>query len=412
MSAPVHPDRPFDVVVFGATGFTGRLVADYLSRNAPASLRWAIAGRNGDKLKAVKEGLKGRRPDGLLLADSADVASLGAMVAQTKTVATTVGPYARHGSELVQACVAESTHYCDLSGEVAFMRDMIDRHHESAAASGARIVHACGFDSIPSDLGVLALQDGLRIRGEAPCEAIKFILLGGKGGFSGGTLESMAMMLDAIRDPATRKKVGHPYALNPEGEQRGPDGPDLMGAAYDEVSGWWVGPFIMAPVNTRVVRRSNALFDWAYGRDFRYEEVMRFGPGLAGRAKALGFVGGVGAFLGGMSVKPIRALMQKTFLPAAGEGPSEEAIESGFFKILLSGRRQGREVARTTVIGKRDPGYGATSCMLAESAMCLASRPAVPGQGGVLTPATAMGMDLVSRLDDAEVRFEFAPVDD
>jgi len=407
MSDPLPSERHYDVVVFGATGFTGRLVADYLSRHAPSSIRWAIAGRSEEKLKAVRDGLEGRAPGGLLLADSKDLASLRAMAAQTMAVATTVGPYARFGAELVEACVAEATHYCDLTGEVAFMRDMIDRHHESATARGARIVHACGFDSIPSDLGVLALQDGLRTRGEEPCDAIKFILLGGKGGFSGGTLESMAMMLDAIRDPETRKRVGHPYALNPEGERDGPDRGDLMGAAYDEESGWWVGPFIMAPVNTRVVRRSNALFDWAYGRDFRYDEVMRFGPGLAGRAKALAFVGGVGAFLGGMSVAPIRSLMQKTFLPSAGEGPSDEAIESGFFKILLSGRRQGREVARVTVVGKRDPGYGATSCMLAESAMSLARRPAVPGQGGVLTPSTAMGMDLVERLNASDVVFEF-----
>ncbi|MEM6366901.1 MAG: saccharopine dehydrogenase NADP-binding domain-containing protein [Myxococcota bacterium] len=407
MSTPAGAERSFDVVVFGATGFTGRLVADYLSRNAPSSLRWAIAGRSEEKLAGIRKGLSGRPPDGLLVADSKDPSSLRTMAQQTRAVATTVGPYARYGAELVAACVAEATHYCDLTGEVAFMRDMIEQHHEAARSSGARIVHACGFDSIPSDLGVFVLQNGLQARGEAPCEHVKFILLGGKGGFSGGTLESMAMMIEAVRDPETRKRVGHPYALNPEGERRGPDRGDQMGAAYDEVSGWWTGPFLMAAVNTRVVRRSHALTGWAYGRDFRYDEVMRFGSGLAGRAKATAFVAGLGAFLGGMALPPVRTLMQKTFLPSAGEGPSPEAIESGFFKILLSGRREGREFARVTVTGRRDPGYGATACMLSESAICLAAQPATPGSGGVLTPATAMGTELVERLNESDVGFEF-----
>jgi short subunit dehydrogenase-like uncharacterized protein len=404
--------RRFDVVVFGATGFAGRLVAEYLAERYGASdLRWAMAGRSPDKLERVRAEIAEQHPAAkdveLVVADSRDRASLERMAAAAEVVCTTVGPYALYGDPLVEACVDNGTDYCDLTGEVQWIRRGIDAHQARAEATGARIVHCCGFDSIPSDLGVFALQEAAIARDGTPVEEVRFFLAGAKGGFSGGTAASLANALKEAEDPAVRKIMGHAYALNPEGERKGPDRGDQMGVAKDPISGRWTGPFVMAAVNTRVVRRSNALLGYRYGADFRYSEVVRFPRGAKGLASATAYTAGFAALLGALAARPTRALVERFALPKPGEGPSRESIERGWFRIVLSGRTGGEEVLTVDVKGQRDPGYGATACMLAESALCLALQGReLSSPGGILTPASAMGQALVDRLNAQDVAFQ------
>ena len=395
-----------DLVVFGATGFAGALVAEYLAeRHAGSDLRWGIAGRSEQKLKAVRDKLGLQVP--MLVADSADRASLDALAAATTVVCTTVGPYARYGAELVAACAAAGTHYCDLTGEAPFIRQMMDAHHEAAVASGARIVNCCGFDSIPSDLGAWYLQEQLIARDGAPAEEVRMFLAGMSGGVSGGTIASMLNILEEASDPAVRKVLMDPYSLCPEDMRGGPDKRDPMGVTKDPVTGWWGGPFVMAGINSRVVRRSNALLAHRYGKDFLYSEVTRTSGGPAGAAKAGSISAGTGAFFGALAFPPTRKLLERFALPSPGEGPSREAIEKGYFKVIHSARTNGKEIGRVTVRGKRDPGYGATACMLGEAAICLARDP-LTSPGGILTPASAMGRELVDRLNKQDVTFEFS----
>jgi len=394
--------RKYDVVVFGATGFTGRLVAEYLAEHYESGLKWALAGRNQSKLELLRAELTGRWKHvgqvPLIVADSFDGEALTAMAKSTKVVCTTVGPYAKYGEALVQACAAEGTDYCDLTGESQFIRRMLDRHHQAALDSNARIVHCCGFDSIPSDLGTLVLQEHAIAEHGRPVPDVTFYLWGMSGGFSGGTLASMTNMVDEVRqDPGLRKILFDPYALNPEGERKGPDGRDLMQPKLDKTIGAWIGPFIMASINTRVVRRSNALQDYRYGQEFRYQEVMRFGKGLKGRAAATAFSVGMGGFMAAMSVPKLRKFLGR-WLPDPGEGPTEAEREAGYFEARLVGQVRGADV-RVKVRGEKDPGYGATAIMLAESAVCLAKdRRKTKKTAGILTPASAMGMVLVERL--------------
>lgn len=403
--------REYDLVLYGATGFTGKLTAEYLAEHyADGRLAWALGGRSLSKLEDVRRELAASFPGcadlPLVVADSRDRGSLDVMARSTRVICTTVGPYAQYGSELVAACVAVGTDYCDLTGEPQWIRRMVDTHHEAAAASGARIVHCCGFDSIPSDLGTLCLQEHAIARRGEPARRVGLYLWKARGTMSGGTLASMANLMDeARRDKAVRKVLADPYALNPPGERHGPDRRDLQGASYDEIVASWVGPFIMASINTRVVRRSNALSGYRYGREFRYSEVMRLGPGLKGRLAATGIAVGMGAFAAGMAVPATRKLLSR-WLPEQGEGPSRDAIEAGMFDVRLIGDADGRRL-QVRVRADRDPGYGATAIMLGESAVCLAlDRGSLAARGGVLTPATAMGMTLVERLRDAGVSFD------
>lgn len=401
-------EREFDVIVFGATGFTGRLVAEYISeRHADSDLRWALAGRTLSKLEAVRTELGLDVP--LVVADSSDPQSLEAMASRAAVICTTVGPYMKYGAELVAACVAQKTHYCDLTGEAPFIRQMMERHHGAAEKAGARIVHCCGFDSIPSDLGAWVLQDALIERDGTPADEVRLFVLRMRGGVSGGTIASMINILELAQDKQHRRVLLHPYSLNPEDRRSGPARRSPMGAHYDAVTGWWAGPFMMAPINERVVRRSNALLGDRYGADLLYTEASRAGRGLKGRFFALQLSAAMGGFFGALAVKPVRMLMERLVLPAPGQGPRRERIDSGYFTLLLSGRRDGVEVGRVVVDGRRDPGYGATSCMLAESAICLARDP-LEGPGGILTPAAAMGRALVTRLNSQDVTFTFEPV--
>jgi len=398
-------DRDLDVVVFGATGFAGRLVAAYLAGRAPASARIGLAGRSAARLAEVRAGLGRHASDWpLLAADCADPGSLAVLARSARVIATAVGPYQPRGLALVEACARAGTHYADLTGEVLFERDSIDRYHDVAAGTGARIVHSCGFDSIPSDLGVQLLHETVRAAGDGDLEDTTLVVTALRGGFSGGTLASVMQQLDEVRaDPALRRVAADPYALSPQraaepdlGRER-----DLTRVRYDAGLGVWTGPFMMASFNTRVVRRSNALLDWAYGRRFRYQEVTGFGPGRAGAVRAGMVTSGLGALAAGLAFTPARPLVSR-LLPAPGEGPSEKTRRNGYFRMRIHTRTSSGEryVARVEAHG--DPGYQATAVMLGESALCLAlDGGRLPGRAGVLTPATAMGSVLAARLRSA-----------
>jgi short subunit dehydrogenase-like uncharacterized protein len=319
-------------------------------------------------------------------------------------VATTVGPYRKYGLKMVDACASNGTHYADLTGEVLFMRDTIRQFDDVARESGARIVHNCGFDSIPSDLGVLLLHEAA---GEL--EDTTFVVRRLRGGMSGGTLDSMKGMIDEVRaDRSLMKVLGDPYSLSPErasepdlGNERDP-----VGVEHDSELGGWLAPFIMGRINTRVVRRSNALLGHAYGKRFRYRELMRTGEGLGGRAKALGVAGGLGALAGGLALPPSRWVLDRV-LPDPGEGPSDDLVRNGFYEIEINARTPAGERWMCEIEAKGDPGYGATSVMLGEAGLCLAlDGEKLPERAGVLTPATGMGDALVERLRAAGQRFE------
>jgi short subunit dehydrogenase-like uncharacterized protein len=401
--------KNYDVVVWGATGFTGGLVAEYLMRQYGLSgaLRWAIAGRNPAKLEALKQAMQaGTLP--IIKADSLDRSSLDRMVAQTQVVCSCTGPYALYGTDLVAACVEGATDYCDLSGEVQWMRRMVDQYHEAARQQGVKIVHSCGFDSIPSDMGVFFLQQQALERYGSYCKRIHFRLTGSKGGFSGGTYASLSnVQVEAEQDSSITEILADPYALNPPGERQGPDQADLDGVAYDPVAQAYIAPFVMASINTRNVRRSHALAAYPYGKDFRYDEAALTGKGWQGRIAAGVLAWGMGLI---MSARPgsLRKRLLNRLLPKPGEGPDQKTRENGYFKVRFYGELANGELVRASVKGKQDPGYGSTSKMLGESAVCLAlDVDSLPDRSGVLTPATAMGGSLLARLQaNAGLTFE------
>ena len=405
----IHKAREFDVVVMGATGFTGALVAEYLLRQygTNAELRWAIAGRDGKKLNALKNEL-GDGAAGLqtLVADSFDSDTLAALAGRTRVVLTTVGPYALYGSELVAACVEAGTHYCDLAGEVQWIRKMIDRHHEHARTTGARIVHCCGFDSVPMDIGVWFLQREAQQRYGQFCRSIRLLVKATKGAASGGTIASMLNILEESRkDREVARILVSPYALNPQGERDGPDQRDQLGAAYDADANSWTAPFVMAAINTKVVRRSHALAGYPYGRNFRYREAILTGDGVSGRIKANVTAGVLGTFAAAGSISATRRLL-RFFVPKPGEGPDAELREAGFFNLVQIGELPDGRIVRARITGDQDPGYGSTSKMLSECAVCLAKDP-LDSAGGVLTPASAMAAPLLDRLTaNAGLTFE------
>ena len=406
--------RTFDVVIFGATGFTGRLVAEYLvtKYGVGRDLRWALAGRNRGKLESVRDGLAAIHPKAkelpLLVGDTNDRASLDEIAAKTRVVCTTVGPYALYGKAVVAACVEHGTSYCDLTGETQFIREMIDLHHARAKETGARIVHCCGFDSIPFDLGVLMVQTAMKEKHGVRCVECKSFAGEQSGGVSGGTIASaMNLMDEASRDRNVRRIIADPYSLTPG--ERGPDGPDQRGVRFDRDIGKWTGPFVMAAINTRVVRRSNAMLGYPWGRDFRYSEAMSMPNMIA----ATMLTAGLGTFVGMAAIKPIRGVMKK-MLPAPGEGPSKEKRDKGFFKVRVVGTGEASNGGAPPkllglVAGTSDPGYGETAKMLAESAVCLA-KDTLDAKGGILTPASCMGMTLVERLRKAKMTFEVQPL--
>jgi short subunit dehydrogenase-like uncharacterized protein len=393
--------RPYDVVVFGATGFVGRLVAEYLAEHAPEAARIALAGRSTAKLEAVRAGLPARaREWPLVVADVADPKSLVAMAQSTTAVASTVGPYLRYGVPVVEACADAGTHYADLTGEILFVRKAIDTVDARARETGARIVTACGYDSIPSDLGVLLLHE--RAVADGAGGLLDTTLHAkSKGGLSGGTIDSSRAQLEAVgEDKGLREVIFDPYALSPDrtaepdlGKER-----DARSVFVDTETGDWVGPFIMAGFNTRIVRRSNALREHAYGRRFRYREVSAYGRGLRGRRRATIFTGAMGLAFAGLANPRTRPIFDR-LAPSPGEGPSEHDRRSGWFSMKIRTTTETGRRYLATVSAQGDPGYAATAVMLGEAALCLAlDGDGLPEAAGVLTPATAMGDALVERL--------------
>ncbi len=408
--------RTHELILVGATGFTGRLVADELAAEAPSDLRWALAGRREGALKAVREALAARHPDKpwlaelpLVVADSHDEAAMDRLAASTAAVLTTVGPYLAHGFPLVAACARHGTHYADLTGETPFVRRSIDSLHAVAGASGARVVHCSGYDSVPSDVGTLVLQDAMA-RDGGPARRVTTYVGPSRGGVSGGTAASALGIVEAAAaDREIARVVRRPYGLDPADDRGAAPAPDPTGPAWRAEIGQWTAPFFMGMVNTRVVRRSHALLGRPWGPDFVYEELHAMGPGWQGRVRASAVTAALGAFFGAASVPAVRGLMARHLLPKPGEGPSEEARETGFFRHLVLGVGADptwRRLAR--VKGPKDPGYGATAIMLAEAGLALARPAGLPDAAGVLTPATGLGLPYADRLRARGFVFEAA----
>jgi len=399
----------FDVVVFGATSFVGQILCRYLfeeygtaAKPGARQLRWAIAGRSKAKLDELLASLgASAKSIELIIADAADEKALESLCASTRVVVSTVGPYALYGEPLVKTCTRLGTDYCDLSGEPPWMRKMIEAYSDAAKKSGARIVHCCGFDSIPSDMGVRFLQEQSRLQFGAPCTQVKMRVKAMRGTASGGTVASIVNIVrEATHNPALRKELINPYSLcPPDAIKASARQTNVSGPVFDADFSAWSAPFVMAAVNVRVVLRSNALLANAYGREFRYDEAMLTGPGFGGRVKAIGITAGLGGFIAAAAIAPTRWLMEKTLLPAPGEGPSPDAQKKGFFDLRFVGRTDDGRELRVKVTGDRDPGYGSTAKMLGESAACLAldvSKKEV--SGGFWTPSTALGARLHERL--------------
>ena len=399
-------DREFDIIVWGATGFVGRLAARQLASRAgnEGDLRWAIGGRDQAKLEAVRSGLGPDAADiPIITGDSHDAASMQALADRTEVVCSCVGPYAKYGSELVAACARSGTHYCDLAAEAHWIRRMIDAHAAEAERTGARLVHACGMDSIPSDLGVAVLQQAARERFGGPCSHVRMRVTELSGGFSGGTAAAMLHGFEAGRDdPTIRQGMIEPYFLCPEGQREGPERPGkLMSVTveYDEDLKAWTKPFFMGPMNTKIVRRTNAILDYPYGKDFRYEEATLVGDGWSGRLKAHAEALGFGAFGMAVAIPPTRRLLKRYVLPAPGEGPSQETVEGGHWEIVLVGKHDEGGVIKTRVAGVGDPSAMSSSRMLIESALCLLrDEDQITVGGGSWTPESALGEPLLARL--------------
>lgn len=400
-------EHRYDVVVYGATSFVGQILCRYLvhRHGTDGDLWWAIAGRSASKLDDVVRATGADVPR--IVADAADRAALDELARSTKVVASTVGPYALYGSELVAAVVDAGGDYCDLTGEVQWMRRMIDAHQTRAEATGARIVHTCGFDSIPSDLGTWFTQQRALEQFGEPCVELRMSVKGAKGGVSGGTAASgMQMFEEMADDPELRKVVGNPYVLAPVDMRQGPEQPGMGRPIRDDRFESWVAPFVMAPTNSAVVLRTHALLGQPWGRDFTYGETMMTGDGVAGGAAAWAMTAGLAAFAGAAGFGPTRTLLGKV-IPKPGDGPSVEKQQAGYFDLRFVGRTATGNEIRTKVTGDADPGYGSTAKMLGESAVAfLELDPATVG-GGFWTPASAFGDALVERLEaHAGVRFD------
>tara|TARA_Y200000002_G_scaffold51088_2_gene36920 strand:- start:9858 stop:11060 length:1203 start_codon:yes stop_codon:yes gene_type:complete len=385
-------NREYDIIIWGASGFTGRLVAEYLYKNYNAKdLNWAIAGRDELKLSSIREKfLDNTIP--IVLADSFNENSLNDIVKKTKVVCSTVGPYAKYGSLLVKSCVKNKTHYCDLAGEAQWIRKMIDLYHKEAITNQVKIVNSCGFDSIPSDMGVYFIYKNILKKNLS----IKMRVTGAKGGYSGGTYASMQNIIkEASINKEIRRNLTNPYGLNPIGEQSGMDKSDLRSVIYDSKIKTWISPFLMAGINTKIVRRSNALSNYNYGKEFKYDEAVMTGNGFKGRLK--GIILSIPLIF--LSAKP-GSLFNKIFnflSPKPGKGPNKKERESGYFSLRFYVFQEENDFSIYKVTGDKDPGYGSTSKMLAESAVCLA-KDELNNNFGILTPSIAMSDSLLDRL--------------
>lgn len=378
-----HNNKDLDIAVFGASGFTGRLVAEYLSSRGADAGQWAMVGRNKDKLEAVRAEIGAPASTELLIADADNREQLTDVCRHAKVVLTTVGPYQLYGDNLIQACVETGTDYVDLCGEPNWMHEKINEHQNTAKENGARIVFSCGFDSIPSDLGVLHLQNEAKANHGGPASTVKCIVRSMKGTFSGGTAASFqATMASAFKDPSLIERLKSPFALTPN--FAGPKQPSGAKPLYDEEFGLWMAPFIMAAINTKNVHRTNFLSGHSYGENFVYSEMMVAGKGDAGEATANAIAGASASLLGDDAPKP-------------GEGPDRNERENGSYDFLFIGAAADGTVVKTSVIGDRDPGYGSTSKMISEAALCLI-HDCDDKAGGITTPGATMGTALIERL--------------
>ena len=385
-------DKSLDVVIYGATGFTGKLVVEYMQENYgnDESVSWAIAGRSEEKLKAVSEDLKVGSNVPHLLVDSNDTDSIESMMKQTKCVLTTVGPYQLYGAKILQQCVIHGVDYVDLCGEPGWMHEMINEYSNQAKETGARIVFSCGFDSIPFDLGVYFLQKEVIAQHGQPAPNVRGRVRAMNGEFSGGTAASLGATMASLKEkPELFEVLINPFALS--NGFTGPEQAQDSKPVYDAKLETWVAPFFMAPINTKNVHRSNVLMDHLYGEDFCYNEMWIQGPGEEGKAAAE-FVA---------SMNPLADA------PAPGEGPSKESRDNGNYDVLFCADLADGSTIQAAVSGDLDPGYGSTSKMIAESAICLVKEcPELVG--GIYTPAPAMGEKLIARLQaNAGLDFRF-----
>jgi short subunit dehydrogenase-like uncharacterized protein len=390
----------FDIVVFGATSFVGNILTGYLMKTYGNSgdIKWAVAGRSENKLIELK---KQHGADDIphIVADAADEPALQSMVKQARVIISTVGPYALYGEPLVKVCVETGTDYCDLTGEVQWYKRMVDKYETTAKQTGARIVHCSGFDSIPSDLGVYFLQQSAQEKFGKMCNKVTMRVAKLKGGASGGTVASMTNIAkEAAKDPALRKELQNPYSICPEGHGFSVRQNNVAGAQFDNDHEMWIGPFVMAAVNTRVVHRSNALLGNAYGTDFSYDEAMMMGKGAKGKGRARNMSWGLNIFMVLAALGPSRWLLEKFVLPKPGEGPSPEEQESGKYDMRFVGKTSEGKSIQVKVTGNKDPGYGSTAKMLGQAGVCLANIAKEDKAGGFWTPASIYGLDLIERL--------------
>ena len=399
----------FDIVVFGATSFVGQIITQYLfdQYGVDGSVNWAIAGRSETKLSGLRSTLgEPAHTLPILVADAHSEESLHRLCSQTRVVISTVGPYALYGEPLVKACAETGTDYCDLTGEVHWVKRMIDRHERLAQQTGARIVPCCGYDSIPSDMGVYFLQQQANQRFGEHCSTVTMRVKAAKGGVSGGTIASMLNLVkEASADASLRRELANPYSLCPPVDYVRPKQKPVMSMAYDDDAKAWMAPFVMAAVNERVVQRSNALLH--YPKNFRYNEAMLTGKGPLGFLGATAVMAAVGSFIVAVAIPPVRGFIS-LFLPRPGEGPSPEAQRNGFFVHEVYGQTDSGQTLKVRVSGDRDPGYGSTAKMISQAGLCLAqdiSKTDKPG--GFYTPASLFGERLIERLQNfAGLTFE------
>ena len=398
--------RVYAVVLYGATSFVGQITAHYLANFLSANkdksgseINWAIAGRDQKKLNELQSKLTSKVD--IIIANSDDAASLDAMTEQTQVIISTVGPYLKYGEPLIKSCVDNGTDYVDLTGEAIFIKDMMDKYQEAAKQSGARIVNSCGFDSIPSDLGVYFTQKQAEAKFDSACDVIQMRVKAAKGGLSGGTIASMATIFEEVgQDKSRRKQVANPYLLNDDKDAPNVRQSNVSKPEYDSKHKRWLAPFVMASINTRIVHRSNQLLGYEYGREFKYDEAMWMKDGLKGKLTSYALSASLLGFATAMMITPSRELLSKHVLPKSGSGPSKEEQENGYFDIRLFGQTANKDSITTKVTGDKDPGYGSTSRMLSQAALCLAqdiSKEEV--NGGFWTPASAMGDKLLARLE-------------
>ena len=393
----MNAQKKLDLVIWGATGFTGQLVCEYIANSYDGKdLNWTIAGRNEKKLLKLKNRLNIK--NSILIGNSNDKSSLEKICGKTKVICSTVGPYALFGTNLIHACIKMKTNYCDISGETQWIRKVIDTFHEKAKKQKIRIVNSCGFDSIPSDIGVYFCQSNYYKENGEYANEIKMRVAGTRGGFSGGTYNSLTNVIhEASLNKTVRKILNNPYGLNPINEQSGPDKKDLKSVEYDNEAKSWIAPFVMAGINTKIVRRSNALLNYKYGKSFLYSEALLVGNGILGK------------IIGYLSLIPILMVIQKKgsiikrivdfFVPKAGQGPSKKERENGFFSLkFYFGNNRRKYLAKVT--GDMDPGYGSTSKMLAECAICLALDDPLNKNYGVITPSVALEESILKRLQN------------